>query len=93
MLSKALIEELQQIMKKNYGVDMSYAEADNFGTRLVGYFGLLAKVDHRTKLEEKKKDEVDKASKEDKMYFFADQLARLFIEQARYKLRKKKQGK
>lgn len=49
MVSRKLIEELQQIMKTEYGVEMSYADVDNFGNKLVGYFDLLAKIDCENK--------------------------------------------
>ncbi|MCR4324923.1 MAG: hypothetical protein NUV69_04535 [Candidatus Curtissbacteria bacterium] len=49
MVSRKLIEELQNIMKEEYGADMTYADADSFGNKLVSYFGLLAKIDYESK--------------------------------------------
>lgn len=69
MLSKTRVEELQRIMKEEYGKEMSYSEAHNFGTKLVGYFDLLVKIDHRVKKEEQQKR------------FFAERLARILTSQ------------
>ncbi len=44
MLSRELIDELKQILKKNYGLTLSLAETDEIGTSLVGYFTILARM-------------------------------------------------
>lgn len=44
MLSRELINELQQIMNKNYGLNLSFAQASEMGTTLVSYFTILARM-------------------------------------------------
>lgn len=43
-VSKELILELQQIIKEDYGKEVSFAEASEISNGLVGYFDLLAKI-------------------------------------------------
>lgn len=49
MLSKQAIEEYQKIMKKEFGQDITVAEAEEQGTRLLRLFEILVKVDQREK--------------------------------------------
>ena len=48
-VSKELILELQQIIKEDYGQEVSFAEASEIANGMVGYFGLLAKMYHEQK--------------------------------------------
>ena len=50
MLSKQAIEEYQKIMKEEYGQEITLAEAEEQGTRLLRFFELLIKIDQRKKL-------------------------------------------
>jgi hypothetical protein len=43
-VSKEHILELQQIIKEDYGREVSFAQASEIGNGLVGYFDLLAKL-------------------------------------------------
>lgn len=45
-VSKDLILELQKIIKEDYGREPSLAEVSEIANGLVGYFDLLAKMDH-----------------------------------------------
>jgi len=47
MISKESIEELQQIIKEDYGKDLNFKDASEIAHGLVGYFGLLSKLHHR----------------------------------------------
>lgn len=49
MLSKPTIEELQKIILEEYKVSLNFAEVSEIGDKLVGYFSLLAKINHKTK--------------------------------------------
>lgn len=55
-ISKKLLDELKKIMKEEYGVEYTDAEAHEAGTNLVGYFDLLIKMDY----EQKQKEKADK---------------------------------
>jgi hypothetical protein len=46
-LSKETISELQRIIRKEYGREISFAEASEIAHDLVGYFDLLAKIKWR----------------------------------------------
>lgn len=46
VLKKETIEELQKISQEN-GRDLSFAEASEVAYGLVGYFDLLAKINHK----------------------------------------------
>lgn len=48
-VSKELILELQQIIKGEYGREVSFEEASEIANGLVGYFDLLAKMDYENK--------------------------------------------
>jgi hypothetical protein len=50
-LSKGTIEALQEILRDEYGREVSFAEATEIAGGLVGYFDLLAKIYDRTKTE------------------------------------------
>ena len=52
MLSEATILELKEIIKQEYGRDLSLAEASDVANTLVGYFDLLAKLHHRDQINE-----------------------------------------
>lgn len=43
-LSEKTIEELQQILKEEYGKEMTRAEASEIACALVGYFDTLGKI-------------------------------------------------
>ena len=49
MLSKQAIEKFQKIMKKEYGQELSMAEAEEQGARLLKFFELLIEIDQRRK--------------------------------------------
>jgi hypothetical protein len=49
MLSEATIQELRQILKKDYGREINQSEASEIARNLVSYFDLLAKVYHQIK--------------------------------------------
>jgi len=55
MVNKELIQEFREITKAEYGLDLSFEEANNIGNDLVDFFDTLAKIDSREKY---KKDEV-----------------------------------
>lgn len=48
-ISEATIQELQRILKENYGRNVTQAEASEITRTLVGYFDLLAKIYHQEK--------------------------------------------
>jgi len=50
MLSKQAIEEYQKIMKEEFGQDITVGEAEEQGTRLVGFFETLIEIDRKQKL-------------------------------------------
>ncbi|MEO8581971.1 MAG: hypothetical protein ABI425_05375 [Patescibacteria group bacterium] len=50
MLSKKLIDEYKQIIKEDYGLELSDEDAHDCATNLVDYFELLMKIDHQTKV-------------------------------------------
>lgn len=50
ILSKQTVEEFQKIMKQEYGQDLSLAEANEQGTRLVQFFELLIEIDQKQKI-------------------------------------------
>ena len=51
--SKKLILELKRIFKEEYGKDLSFAEASEAASNLVGFFDLLLKIDARNKKRKK----------------------------------------
>ncbi len=53
-LSKERILELQKIFKNKYGKKLSFTEATEAASNLVGFFDLLLKIDRRNKNELKK---------------------------------------
>jgi hypothetical protein len=48
-ISEATIQELRQILKEDYGKEVTQAEASEIAYTLVRYFDLLAKIYHREK--------------------------------------------
>jgi hypothetical protein len=56
-LSKELVLELQQIIKEEYGRDVTYEDAYEIGSGMVGYFDLLAKLNYRIKQGKYKKSD------------------------------------
>lgn len=50
MLSDKAIQEFKDIFKKEYGQDLSDAEAREQGERLLMFFQTLIDIDRRTKL-------------------------------------------
>lgn len=51
MLSEATIKELQQILKKEYGQEISITEVSEIAYTLTNYFSLLAKIYHQKNIE------------------------------------------
>ena len=49
MLSKQAIEEYQNIMKEEFGQDITVAEAEEQGTRLLKFFEVLIEIDRKNK--------------------------------------------
>jgi len=49
MLSDQTIQELQRILKEEYGREITLTEAMEISQSLVGYFSLLAKIYHDEK--------------------------------------------
>lgn len=49
MVSKKLINEFREIVKVEYDLDLSFAEASRTGNDLVDIFDTLAKIDFREK--------------------------------------------
>ena len=48
-LSKERILEFQRVFKEEYGKELSFAEASETASNLVGFFDLLLKIDARNK--------------------------------------------
>ena len=53
MVSEKLVEEFQKIVKKEYGRDITVAEASQIANGLVDYFDLLAKLYHEQNVTQK----------------------------------------
>jgi hypothetical protein len=53
MVSDAIIKELQQIVREDYGREISLGEAAAIMNDMVGYFDLLAEIHYREKVYEK----------------------------------------
>ena len=49
MVSEKLIIEFQKIAKTEYGLDLSFEEANEIGNDLVDFFDTLAKMDFEKK--------------------------------------------
>ena len=54
MLSKKMIDEYKQIIKEDYGIELSDQDAFECATGLVSYVELLMKIDQQTKTEKDK---------------------------------------
>lgn len=54
-VSKERIEELQTIIKEDYGKEVSFEEASNIARDTVSYFDLLAKLDAEQGSKQKRK--------------------------------------
>jgi hypothetical protein len=48
-LNEKTIQALQEILRDEYGREVSFAEAAEIASGLVGYFDLLARIYHREK--------------------------------------------
>lgn len=46
-LNEKTIRELQQILKEEYGRDLSFTETTEIANGLVGYWNLLARIYHQ----------------------------------------------
>lgn len=46
MVSKKLLQELKQIVKEEYGVELKPKEVSNIGNTLVGFFELLLEIEN-----------------------------------------------
>jgi hypothetical protein len=55
MISPEHIQEFKELMKKEYGVEYTDAEAHEAATNLVGYFEVLMKMDYEQKQKANKK--------------------------------------
>ena len=53
MLSDKLVQEYKEIFKKEYGQDLTEAEAREQGERLLVFFKTLVDIDRRTKSKKK----------------------------------------
>ena len=49
MVSKKLLNELKDIIKEEYGLNLSMAEISKIGNDLVNAFDILAKIDYAEK--------------------------------------------
>lgn len=49
MVSKKLLQELKQIIKEEYRVELNPKEVSNIGNTLVNFFELLAKIEYEDK--------------------------------------------
>ena len=49
MVSKELIQEFREIAKAEYGLDLSFEDANKIGNDLVDFFDTLAKIDFENK--------------------------------------------
>lgn len=49
MVSKELIQEFKEIIKAEYGLDLSFEEASKTGNDLVDIFDILAKINFKEK--------------------------------------------
>lgn len=47
MVSPQLLQELKEIIKSEYGVSLDMQEISEIGNGLVGYYDLLAKMNHQ----------------------------------------------
>ncbi len=47
MISKKLIDELQIIIKEDYGQELSFEQASSIAHAITSYFDLLAKLYHQ----------------------------------------------
>ena len=50
MLNKKHVDEFRNIVKEEYGHDLSDKQAENIANGLVDYFDLLAKMYHQSKI-------------------------------------------
>lgn len=46
-----MVEDLQEIVREEYGVVLSFQQASTIASGLVSYFDLLAKIHYRSKAE------------------------------------------
>jgi uncharacterized protein (DUF927 family) len=60
MVSEPLLKRFQEIIKEDYGKDITLAEAAEFMNDAVGYFDVLAKVHYREEVENIINDPNDK---------------------------------
>ena len=52
-----LLQELHQIIKEDYGKDLKKQEISEIAYSLLGFFDLLAKINHRKQLKNKDNEE------------------------------------
>jgi hypothetical protein len=48
MVSQQKLDELQKIIKEEYGQDLEMDQVSQIGNGIVGYFDLLAKIHHKS---------------------------------------------
>lgn len=46
MVSNELLQKLKEIIKEEYGQDLEMEKVSQIGNGIIGYFDLLAKMDH-----------------------------------------------
>ena len=56
MPKEATVQELQQIIKQEYGEELSLEKVAQIARDITGYFDLLANIYHRTKINENNND-------------------------------------
>jgi hypothetical protein len=54
MTSQQLLNELKEIIKEEYGQDLEMEKVSQIGNGLVGYFDLLAKMNHENNMDDEK---------------------------------------
>ena len=64
-VSKERILELQTIIKEEYGKEVSFEEALKIANDTVGYFDLLAKIDHKMQHDHPNEKETETTKSED----------------------------
>jgi hypothetical protein len=58
MVSNELLQELKEIIKEEYGRNLSMEEVSEIGNGLVGYFDMLAKMNHENNQNNENKHEI-----------------------------------
>lgn len=61
MVSPHLLQELKEIIKSEYGRDLNMQEVSEIGNGLVGYYDLLAKMNHKNNQNNEDENEIQTA--------------------------------